>query len=295
MARRKYTLRDSPFFRLRSKGKLARVLQVSPAKLKKLAHLEGGYIQFQKPKKKGGSRDISAPIPPLKSVQSRISDLLGRVAPPDYLFAPVEGRSYVDNAARHIGARTVRLLDIEDFFPSCTIKKVIWFFRSHMECSADVAVILARIVTHNGVLPQGSPCSPILAYFAYVDMWEEIDGLVSGARCKLSVYADDLTISGETVPESMIWEIKKTLYRHGHRYAVHKERARRDRATEITGVILTREGVTVPNRQRQKIHTVREHLKVAKSPKQAKHFEAQLRGRLAQLRQIHAGNALSDS
>ena len=290
MARPKYTLRDSPFFRLWSKDKLARILQVSPAKLKKLAQLENGYIQFKKTKKKGGSRDISAPIPPLKSVQSRIADLLGRLATPDYLFAPVAGRSYVDNAARHIGARTLRLLDIEDFFPSCTIKKVIWFFRSRMECSPDVAVILARIVTHNDVLPQGSPCSPILAYFAYADMWEEINVLASNAGCKLSVYADDLTISGETVPEAMIWDIKKALYRHGHRYAVHKERARRDRAAEITGVILSRDGVTAPNRQRQKIHTVREKLKVTKSPKQAKHYEMQLRGRCAQIRQIHAGN-----
>lgn len=295
MARRSYALRDSPFFRLRSKGKLANLLQISPTKLKRLAQLEGGYIQFQKPKKKGGSREISAPIPPLKSVQSRIADLLGRVTPPDYLFAPVQGRSYVDNAARHIGARAVRLLDIEDFFPSCTIKKVIWFFRSQMECSPDVAVILAHIVTHNDVLPQGSPCSPILAYFAYVDMWEEIDGLVSEAGCKLSVYADDLTISGGTVPEAMIWETKKALHRHGHRYAVHKERARRDRATEITGVILTRDGVTAPNRQRQKIHSVRENLKVTKSKKQAKQFEAQLRGRVAQLRQIQAGNTSPDT
>lgn len=159
-----------------------------------------------------------------------------------------------------------------------------------MECSPDVAVILARIATHNDVLPRGSPCSPILAYFAYVDMWEETESLVSDAGCKLSVYADDLTISGQTVPEAMIWEIKKTLHRHGHRYAVHKERARRDRATEITGVILTRDGVTAPNRQRQRIHTVRENLKVTKSQSEAKHLEAHLRGRLAQLRQIHSGN-----
>ena len=290
MAKEKYQLRDSPFFRLKSKGKLARILQISPAKLKKLSKLEGGYIQFQKPKKKGGSRDISAPIPPLKSVQARIADLLARIAPPDYLFAPVEGRSYVDNAARHIGADALRLLDIEDFFPSCTINKVIWFFRSRMECSTDVALILARIATHNGVLPQGSPCSPILAYFAYIDMWEAINELVENADCKLSVYADDLTISGSTIPEATIWEIKKTLFRHGHRYAAHKERARKGRSAEVTGVILTREGVTAPNRQRQKIFAVRENLKNTKSIKETKRFEAQLRGRLAQLRQIDAGN-----
>ena len=105
MAKRKHKLRDSPFFRLRSKSKLARLLLVSSKKLKRLADLEGGYIKFQKPKKNGEMRDISAPIAPLKATQRRIADLLSRIIPPDYLFAPVEGRSYVDNAARHIGAR----------------------------------------------------------------------------------------------------------------------------------------------------------------------------------------------
>lgn len=290
MAKRRHSLRDSPFFRLRSKAKLARVLLVSPKKLKRLSCLEGGYIKFQKPKKNGDMRNISAPIAPLKATQARIADLLSRIAPPDYLFAPVEGRSYVDNAARHIGARSVRLLDIEDFFPSCTINKVIWFFRSRMECSTDVAVILARIATDGGVLPQGSPCSPILAYFAYIDMWEEIDAAVVSAGCVLSVYADDLTISGETVPEAIIWDLKRTLRRHGHQYAPKKERARRDRPSEVTGVILTREGVAAPNRQRQKIHVVRDGLRSTKSTEQTKRLEAQLRGRLAQLNQINAGN-----
>lgn len=290
MVKHSYGLRDSPFFRLRSKAKLARLLMVSSEKLKRLSNFEFGYISFKKPKKKGGSRDINAPVQPLKSVQTRIGVLLGRVAPPEYLFAPVKGRSYVDNAVRHIGAQSVRLLDIEDFFPHCTINKVIWFFRSRMECSPDVAVILARIATHNGVLPQGSPCSPILAYFAYIEMLEEIDASVTRAGCKLSVYADDLTISGDTIPEGMIWELKQSLRRHGHQYAADKERARNGRPAEITGVILTRQGVTAPNRQRQKLHAINDELQNAKSADCIKRIESQLRGRLAQLRQIQVGN-----
>lgn len=159
-----------------------------------------------------------------------------------------------------------------------------------MECSSDVAVILARIATSNGVLPQGSPCSPILAYFAYIDMWEGIYRTATEADCTLSVYADDLTVSGETVPEAMIWELKKILHRHGHRYAAHKERARHGRPAEITGVILTRDGVTTPNRQRQKLHAVRSDLLKTKSADEVKRYEAQLRGRLAQIKQIQMGN-----
>lgn len=290
MPKPKYTLRDSPFFRLRTKAKLADLLQVSPEKLKRLTKLEGGYYAFQKPKKDGTMRDINAPIPPLKTTQARIADLLRRVAPPDYLFAPVEGRSYVDNASHHIGSRSFRLLDIVDFFPNCTFNKVLWFFRTRMECSPDVAYILAKIATENDVLPQGSPCSPILAYFAYIDMWSEIEERVFSDNCKLSVYADDLTISGNTVHEAAVWDIKVIMHRHGHRYAKHKERSRRDRPAEVTGVILRPEGVSPPNRQRFKISKLRDEIKKAKASPVKDKLETQLRGRLAQINQIAAGN-----
>jgi retron-type reverse transcriptase len=286
MERRTYSLRDSPFFRLRSKAKLASLLYISQGKLLDLAAGDQRYFDFNKPKKSGGVRNISAPIAPLKTVQSRIADLLGRVAPPDYLFAPVQGRSYADNAAMHVGARSLRLLDIEDFFPNCTIKKAIWFFRSRMECSEDVAAILANIVTYKGALPQGSPCSPILAYLCYIDMWSEIAKLVKDSGCKLSVYADDLTISGESIPEALVWAIKKTLFRHGHRYARSKERSIRDKSVEVTGVVLLKSRIVAPNRQHAKIAKVREEIACTTSPDHREKLQRQLRGRLAQVGQI---------
>ncbi|WP_414900213.1 reverse transcriptase family protein [Rhizobium cremeum] len=290
MDQRTYSLRDSPFFRLRSKAKLASLLYVSLDKLRTLTDGDQRYFEFTKPKKSGGVRKISAPIAPLKQVQSRIADLLSRVTPPNYLFAPVSGRSYADNAAFHIGARSVRLLDIEDFFPSCTAKKAIWFFRTRMECSPDVAAILANIVTFRGALPQGSPCSPILAYLCYVDMWNEISKLVEDCQCKLSVYADDLTISGVSVPEAQIWQIKKTLFRHGHRYVKNKERSIRDKPVEITGVILRRSGIAAPNRQHVKITKVRDEIARTTSVTHKAMLERQLRGRLAQIGQIAAAD-----
>ncbi|MDP3657729.1 MAG: reverse transcriptase family protein [Brevundimonas sp.] len=284
-----YELRDSPFFRLRSKAKLADLLFISVEKLESLANLTGSYYEFEKAKKSGGVRNISAPVEPLKQVQKRIAVLLQRITPPDYLFAPVSGRSYVDNAARHIGAQSVRLLDIEDFFPSCSVKKAAWLFANKLECSPDVAAILCKLVTLKGALPQGSPASPILAYLCYLEMWSEIQQLVEEAGCTLSVYADDLTISGDLVREEMIWKVKRTLFRHGHRYSREKERSRRGRPVEVTGVILRREGVAAPNRQHQRIHELREELRHA-TVEEAAHLKRKLTGRVAQLRQIRAGN-----
>ena len=279
--------RDSPFFRLRSRAKLASLLFINQAKLQTLARgAQDLYYQFQKPKSSGGFRDINAPRADLKAVQARIKDLLQRIAPPDYLFAPVAGRSYVDNAAAHRGASSVHLLDIEDFFPSCTANKVIWFFHKRMECSPDVAAIIRGIVTREASLPQGSPCSPILAYLCYVDMWEEISRIVENAGCTLSVYADDLTISGETVPEAAIWEIKKVLWRHGHRHQASKERSKRWRPAEITGVILRPDGLYAPNRLHKKLHDVRRELGVASSDDRRATLKAKVRGREAQMKQV---------
>jgi retron-type reverse transcriptase len=277
---------DSPFYKLESKAKLADLLFVSEEKLKFLSKAEHLYFEFQKKKDSGGFRLISAPRDDLKSVQSRIANLLQRLAPPDYLFAPVAGRSYVDNAARHLGATSVRLLDIDDFFPSCTANKVIWFFQKRMKCSPDVAAILRGIVTRSGALPQGSPCSPILAYVSYIEMWDAIDRLVGESSCRLSVYADDITISGTLVPERLIWDIKKTLFRHGHKYKVTKERSRYKKPAEITGVILCKDQLRAPNRQHLRLHNVRHELSHSRSPESRKTLQAKVIGREAQLRQI---------
>jgi len=282
---------DSPFFKLKSKEKLADLLFVSLEKLKSLSKSEGLYFEFQKKKDSGGFRLISAPRDDLKKIQARIADLLHRLAPPDYLFAPVAGRSYVDNAARHIGATSVRLLDIEDFFPSCTANKVIWFFIKRMKCSPDVAAILRGIVTKDGALPQGSPCSPILAYLSYVEMWEEIDRLVRESGCQQSVYADDITVSGiagAIVPEELIWDIKQTLFKHGHKYKVSKERSKHKKPAEITGVILLQNQLKAPNRQHQKLYNLRQDLSAKHTPNRRQKLEAQLVGREAQFKQIVA-------
>ena len=282
--------RDSPFFRLRSRKKLADLLFVSKTKLEILAREQNLYHDFQKPKPSGGFRTINAPRNDLKGIQKRIAELLQRIAPPDYLFAPVAGRSYVDNAAVHRGTQSIRLLDIEDFFPSCTANKVIWFFHKRMECSPDVAAIIRGIVTRSGSLPQGSPCSPILAHLCYVDMWEEIAQLVDDVNCTLSVYADDLTISGNIVPGTAIWAIKKVLRKHGHRCNVRKERSKHLKPAEITGVILRRDELQVPNRQRKALHDLRRRVRQNTPGKDIVRLKAQLRGREAQMKQVVSGN-----
>lgn len=304
-----YTLRDSPFFRLRSRKKLAATLQVSENALAALTAradlYERAWKHKKKRKKEKGAwldeppsheiahfyRPIDIPDSGLKAIQSRIAKLLGRIAPPDWLFSPVKGRSYVDNAARHKGAKAFWLLDIADYFPSCSANNVAHLFRKRLECSPDVTAILVHLVTWRQCLPQGSPCSPILAYLSNLGLWEEIEGIVKGAGLKHSVYADDITISGSLVLKSVIWNIKQTIHKHGFKIKAEKELSLINSPADITGAIINGDQIRIPNRQLKRLFELRAERHLAKDNLLKKQLDAKIAGHIAQRRQVEESEA----
>lgn len=281
-----HPLDQSPFYKLPTKKRLANLLHCSLDGMKRLSDCADEYRCWDEPKKSGGTRRIEAPPENLKAVQRRIANLLQRITPQPYLMAPVKRRSYVNNAAVHIGSHAFRLLDIEDFFPSCTDKSVFWFFNTKMHCPSDVAAILTKLATLNGSLPQGSPCSPILAYFAYCDMWDNIYEIALRSDCKLSIYADDITISGAVVYERDVWEIKQALHRAGHRYSRKKERSIVGKPADITGVIVSEDKLLLPNRQHKALANVRRLRQIASEGNVRHSLDRKIRGRVAQAGQI---------
>jgi hypothetical protein len=295
-----YTLRDSPFFRLRSRKKLAEVLMISGNSLDRILAEPDLYERRWKHKKDKNSwlntapseeishlyRPIDIPDGGLKAIQSRIAKLLGRVTPPDWLFSPVKGRSYVDNAARHKGARAFWLLDIADYFPSCTANNVAHLFRAILECSPDVTSILVKLATQGQCLPQGSPCSPILAYYSNVEMWLSISTIVQDAGLIHSLYADDITISGDLIRTELIWSIKGIIHKHGLRIKAEKELSLVDAPADITGVIVKEGRTTLPNRQLKRLFELRAERQRAKGALAKSAFDIQIAGRLAQKRQV---------
>lgn len=208
------------------------------------------YRQFEIDKKGGGKRPVEDPVAPLKRVQGRVAKMLARIEPPDFLFCPVKGRCYVSNAARHRGNRVVHCLDIKKFFPNTPRVRVIWFFQTVMQCRGDVAGLLGDLCTFEGHLPTGSPLSPILAYYSYHDMWAEIAAFCASKGYTLTVYVDDVTISGSKVPIADVWQVRRMIHRTGLRY--HKLKHYVDKPAEVTGVIVRDGRVVVPNRQRLK-------------------------------------------
>ncbi len=222
----------------------------------------------------------------LKLVQARIARLLGRITPPDYLFCPVKGRCYVTNAAQHRGQRVVHCLDIRKYFPSTPSRRVYWFFRNIMNCEMDIAAILTRLATYQGHLPTGSPLSPIMAFYAHYDVWEAIASHCKAHGYRLTVYIDDVTISGTALSPTVLWEIKRVIHGAGLRY--HKEKRFVDRPSEITGVIVKGDQLVAPNRQLKKLYELQRDLKMPSTPNVKNKLRERLTGIRGQIAQIGA-------
>jgi hypothetical protein len=296
-----HKLEDSALFNVRTRKKLAGILLCSPAHLKSIDSIEVRYKKRWKPKdsetapwlkqqppadQAANYRPIDIPVDPLKRLQTRIASLLSRVETPSFLCSPVKGVSYVDNAKRHVNNKAFWLLDIADYFPSCTADRVAWFFSFVMRCSPDVTAILVSLVTDHGRLPQGSPCSPILAYFSNKKMWDEVASAVVNAGCTLSVYADDITMSGANVPGALVWNVKQIIVKNGFRLKREKEVSLVGSPADITGVIVRNGMLKLPNRQLRKLAEVKKLQKLTTDKVLSIKLENQIQGRLAQRRQI---------
>jgi hypothetical protein len=261
---KKYLLSQSPLYRLQSKKRLAEILHVSLKKLKKLTNTEGLYSERDRfDPKKGKNRHEEEPKHSLKIVHKRIKELLTRIELPNYILCPNQGFSCVDNAEFHLSSSQLIKLDIKKYFPSTPSRRVFWFFNTHMGCSRDVAGILAKISTYKGHIPTGSPLSPILTYFAHVDMWEKIGEIAASANCKLSVWADDIAISGDPVPGKIVQKIKEAIKHNGLQYHKEEKYAGNKKPRILTGIKIKDGKLKALNRHHFKRFKLSQSLKKA--------------------------------
>jgi Reverse transcriptase (RNA-dependent DNA polymerase) len=283
-----YELEQSPFYCLKSKSKLAKILYTSKNNLKSLAISKGLYLERDQVLSEEKTRHIEEPREVLKVVQKRIESLLKRIKIPEYIYALGEKRCSISNAKFHVNAFFIRTLDIEKFFLSVPKRRIYWFFNKRMKCSPDVSNILASILTFSDHLPTGSPSSPLLSYFSYMDMWESIDKVVKDGNCQMTVYIDDITISGAHIPSGLIWQVKKLLCRYGLKSNKSKERCFVNKfAFEVTGVVITsKNDLKSPNRQYRKIREEQWKLNLETDEKERKKLMQKLQGLRSQERQI---------
>lgn len=159
---------------------------------------EYAYKTFSIPRRYGGERKIEAPGRTLKYLQRLVHESLTRVyGPHPAVHGFRSGRSVVTNAVSHLGQRFVLNIDLEEFFPSITRKRVYGrLVAEPYSFTPAVANAIAALCTNAySQLPQGSPSSPVIANIVAAGLDADLGYMCGSLRCWYTRYADDITIS----------------------------------------------------------------------------------------------------
>jgi hypothetical protein len=218
------------------------------------------YRRFTIAKRTGGERLISAPRQRLKAAQRFILDhVLAKLPLTESAHGFRAGRSILSNALPHVGAAVVVNVDLRDFFPTVSYRRVKGLFRKLGYCE-EVATILALLCTEpdtvetqlDGVtyyvakserrLPQGAPTSPAITNLLCRRMDRRLSGFARKHQLAYTRYADDLTLSSPNADApvgAILAVLKKVARTEG--FTVHPDKVsvkRRGRRQEVTGVIV---------------------------------------------------------
>ncbi len=261
-SRQPYPPEQSPLYNLRSRARLCSLLNVARSELEKLQS-DDLYRVFLKGSD-GKARTIEEPRGSLKRVHKRLHSLLARATHPEWCFSGIRGRSYIDNARRHVGKRYLLRCDIRGFYQSSRKEYVFRFFHNRMKQPEDIAWLLADIATFCNHLPTGSSSSPLLAFRSYESMFQALWEVAADAGAEFTLYVDDMTLSSKRPPQTgIVGTISQIVSSYGLELKRSKTRFYGPRCwKKVTGVALSPTGVaTIPNRLRNEIHTLSKALR----------------------------------
>ncbi|NJR14367.1 MAG: RNA-directed DNA polymerase [Calothrix sp. CSU_2_0] len=219
------------------------------------------YIRFKIAKKTGGERLISAPMPRMKSTQDWILDrILEKIPMHSAAHGFRRGRSIVTNATPHVGTDVVVNLDLQDFFPSISYKRVKGLFQA-LGYSEAIATVLALvcteatteeveldgksyfIATSDRHLPQGAPTSPAITNLLCRRLDKRLANMAVSQGFIYTRYADDLTFStsGDAIRNlcNILKHTENIVSHEGFTIHPNKTRVlRKSQQQEVTGIVV---------------------------------------------------------
>jgi len=261
------------FYQLNTREEIAAMLGIDDNTLRYYLYAKKSYKTFTIKKKSGGERTIAAPTNNLKLIQKKLNQVLQAVYEPHKrpsVHGFVPNSSIVTNAEFHAKRRYVLNIDLENFFPTITFRRVRGMF-SHKPYSRNlnVATILAQICCYLDALPQGAPTSPIVANMVCARLDGELQRFANTHKCNYTRYADDITFSTYTNgfppsvalydPITYTVELGASLRRiieNDNKFIINNNKVRlqtKDRRQEVTGLTVNK----FPNVQHEFIREVR--------------------------------------
>jgi RNA-directed DNA polymerase len=250
-----YAIDQCALYKLRSKGRLARLLGFDLRRLQELGCCGANYKRFKLPQtvcpfigRVIKERWVQEPKAELRAIHDRLRKLISRVAPPTYAHGAIIGRSYRSNAATHVNATRAATFDIKSFYQKTRADRIFEFYSKKLLCSADVSRLLTRLSCIDDALPTGSPLSPILSLYANQPMFDGLDKLARNHRLTFTCYIDDLAFSGSSIAPDIARLVREIVINSGHTLSDGKTKFfNRKHAKHITGVVLKDGKLKVPH------------------------------------------------
>ena len=275
---------------LGSPNKLAWMLGVPIKELQKIAvDSERLYQPFSK---KTGTKEriIHNPVSSLKKVQTKINErILHKFEFPEFIVGGIKGKQLEDHVSLHVRKPIVVTLDIKDFFPSISYKKVYAAYTNRLEAGPDVARLMTMLTTYKGSVPLGAPTSTLLASIVLLPCLQKVKVFVENEAFDMTQFVDDTAISGQKLPEDLIKTICKIFSQDGFTISRKKIAVMpSSRSQRVTKRIVNQKvGIT-----RKEINRIRSAVNELKStPKDHGLYAkkcASLKGRIASIKPYNA-------
>jgi len=280
------------------------------------------YTLKQIGKKAGGTRALMVPMPRLKAVQRALNEkLIRRLPVHEGAHGFRKGRDVLTGAAPHVGKDVVISVDISEFFPSFTFRRVAGYFRT-LGYGRGIATALANLTTarlrdaslkidgkwrwatvhahpdaarrYHPELPQGAPTSPGLANAISRRMDKRLAALAGKFGADYTRYADDLTFSGNdelaAKAGNLLALVRQITRTEGLALNEAKTRImRKGRQQRVTGVVVnTKTNVSRAEYDRLKaiLHNSIKHGPAGQNRENVPDFKEHLRGRIAHVSHI---------
>ncbi|MGE4060881.1 MAG: reverse transcriptase family protein [Sphingomonadales bacterium] len=284
-----YELERSPLAQKPTQRDLAILLGMKRDELRNLITHADDWIVRREEIINRKVRKLAYPHGKLRRAHEILKFHLGKIKQPDYLFSPRKKRSQRDNAARHLHQNQILTLDIKQFYPSTKSRHVYQWAKNTLRMHDDVAGLFTRMVTIDGSVSFGSPLTPVLVSLIHREIFDEIGRLCQRKGLKLTLWVDNITISGRFVPGTLIQAIREVIRDKGlksHELSYWMG----NRAVSITGIQVTRSGLHVPRSVHDKIRNLYEQLSKTADAIEAENIATKLLSSLGTVRYVAGKN-----
>ncbi|SES79819.1 Reverse transcriptase (RNA-dependent DNA polymerase) [Salinibacillus kushneri] len=232
-------------FELHNKRRLASLLKTD---VENFNRIEERYTVYPFKKKVGKKvRTLFNTDQHYKSLLRRLNKMLCKTNIPDYVYAGIPKRDFLDNALIHRQKPYIQTADIQNFFPSTRDSYVYGLLLHKFHTSPDVAKIITQLTTYPldsktalRHIPQGFPTSTILSFLSYFDLFNGIYNLCKQNDIHFTLFVDDMTFSShKRIPKSFLRHINSIVKKYDlqlHPSKIHRMNPYNYKT--VTGVVI---------------------------------------------------------